>query len=259
MRRLLFTILLLTLLGSCRSAAAPDGARVTLLHFSDYHSHAVPFYSDGDRDAAGISRAVAWLRPRASRRDTLVFSGGDMMNKGAPAWSDAYHCVEWKWFNGVVDAMAFGNHDADYGPDEFARCRTSIDYPILGANVLGSDGRPLFLVDGKPYALFVREGIRIGVFAVAGPDFPKLVGADRAPAAGVRFADPVATAREIVRRLRDEEKSDVVVMIGHEQAEDDVRLARAVPGIDLIFGTHSHLLYGLHRIEGTSTWTVAPS
>src|SRR5687767_7241923 len=86
---------------------------VTLLHFSDYHSHALPFYTD-DGERGGIARAIGYLRGE-KRRGALVFSGGDTINKGSPAWSDRYGCAEWPWLNGVVDAMAFGNHDADYG------------------------------------------------------------------------------------------------------------------------------------------------
>src|SRR5262249_24920694 len=118
--------------------SAAQHATVTLIHFSDYHSHAVPFYSEGQADNAGIARVIAYLKPLADDPDTLIFSGGDTMNRGAPAWSDKYQCTEWGWWNGVVDAMAFGNHDADYGAEAFARCRAHISYPILSANT--SDG-----------------------------------------------------------------------------------------------------------------------
>jgi 5'-nucleotidase len=47
-------------------------------------------------------------------------------------------------------------------------------------------------------------------------------------------------------------------MIGHEHLDDDFALARAVPGIDLIFGTHSHLKRALTRIDGTRTWFISP-
>src|SRR3954462_797917 len=83
---------------------------VTLLHFSDYHSHAQPFYTD-EGERGGIARAIHYLQ-REKQRGALVFSGGGTINKGAPAWSDKYTCAEWPWFNGIIDAMAFGNHDA---------------------------------------------------------------------------------------------------------------------------------------------------
>ncbi|HEX8251968.1 MAG TPA: 5'-nucleotidase C-terminal domain-containing protein, partial [Thermoanaerobaculia bacterium] len=92
------------------------------------------------------------------------------------------------------------------------------------------------------------------VFAIAGNDFPQLV-----KAAGFAFSDPVAAARETVRSLRETERVDAVVMIGHQHAEADYELARQVPGIDLIFGTHSHLKRELTQIPGTRTWFISPS
>jgi 5'-nucleotidase/UDP-sugar diphosphatase len=234
MRRLLVVLLF---------AALPLGAEttVTLLHFSDYHSHALPFYTD-EGERGGVARAIRYLA-REKRRGALVFNGGDTINKGAPAWSDKYTCAEWRWWNGIVDAMAFGNHDADYGLAAYEACAKSAAYPILSANTAGF----------RDYAVFSTHGVRIGVFALAGPDFPSLVHVE-----GLTFGDSIAAAREAVRALREREHVDAVVMIGHEHAEADEALARAVPGIDLIFGTHSHLKRELARIDGTQTWFISP-
>jgi 5'-nucleotidase len=230
----------LSLLFVCASVDART-THVTLLHFSDYHSHALTFYSEGREGQGGIARAIGYLRAQ-KQHGALVFSGGDMMNKGSPAWSDKYRCAEWPWFNGVIDAMAFGNHDPDYGIGELEGCLQTIRYPVLSANTNGFKGTRVFVVNG----------IRVGVFAVAGSDFKTLV---KEPV--FHFGDPVAAARDAVRELRDKH-ADVIVMIGHEHLDDDFALARAVPGIDLIFGTHSHLKRALTRIEGTATWFISP-
>ena len=205
---------------------------VTILHISDYHSH-----------AAALPRAIGYLR-HEKKSGALIFSGGDMINKGSPAWSDKYQCAEWPWLNGIVDAMALGNHDMDYGRAAFDRCRAKLRYPILSANTGGM----------QKTAVVSAGGVRVGVFAVAGSDFSTLVKAE-----GVTFGDPVDAARQAVRDLREREHVDAVVMIGHEHINDDFALARAVPGIDVIFGTHSHLARELTQIEGTRTWFISPS
>jgi 5'-nucleotidase/UDP-sugar diphosphatase len=223
-------------------AVSARTTRITILHFSDYHSHALPFYSEGRPRQGGIARAIGYLR-REKQNGALIFSGGDMVNKGSPAWSDKYRCVEWPWFNGIIDAMAFGNHDSDYGIAGFQTCLDAIRYPVLSANANAF----------KAWHVFVVKGIRVGVFAVAGSDFKTLV---KEPA--FHFGDPVAAARDAVRNLRGQERADVVIMIGHEHLDDDFALARAVPGIDLIFGSHSHRKRGLTRIDGTATWFISP-
>src|SRR5262249_13308384 len=151
-----------------------------------------------------------------------------------------YQCAEWPWFNGIVDAMAYGNHDSDYGPEVFAECRKSIKYPILSANTLDSAGQPLFQPDGKTYKVFEADGDKIGVFGLAGPECERLIRPKRRPVAGATFGDRVATARQVVAALRDQEHVSAVVLIGHALREDDIALAQAVPGIDIIFGSHSH-------------------
>jgi len=224
--------------------ALPLGAdtTITLLHFSDYHSHALPFYTD-EGERGGIARAIGYLATQ-KREGALVFSGGDTINKSAPAWSDKFQCAEWPWFNGIVDAMALGNHDVDYGWTAFEGCRKRVRYPILSANTNGFSGT----------AVFETKGVRVGVFALAGADFQKLV---KVPE--LAFSDPVAAAKEAVRVLRDEKNSDVVVMIGHQDVDDDYEMAHEVPGIDLIFGSHSHLKRDLVQIPGTTTAYISPS
>jgi 5'-nucleotidase len=69
-------------------------------------------------------------------------------------------------------------------------------------------------------------------------------------AGAVRFADPVETAREMVKLLREMERADVVIALSHGGLEkgrdgsftdgEDVRLAEAVPGIDVVISAHSH-------------------
>ena len=226
---------------------------VTLFHFSDYHSHALPFYSEGQPDQGGIARAIAYLRQQ-HQRGAIVLSGGDMVNKGSPAWSDKYQCVEWPWFNGIVDAMAYGNHDADYGGYAFQKCAKSVEYPIVSANVVDGKGHNVF----TPYVILLRGKLRIGVFAIAGPDFDALVKPDARPSSEVKFADRVAAAREAVRTMRKQDKVNAVVMIGHEHHDDDFALAKEVPGIDVIFGTHSHRKDDLQLIPGTKTWFISP-
>jgi 5'-nucleotidase / UDP-sugar diphosphatase len=246
------------------SAHVPPGARpkaltaVTMLHFTDYHAHALPFYAE-DRDGnGGIARLIGYLAQRAQEPGTLVFSGGDMMNLDVPSWSNKYPCVEWPWLNGIVDAMAYGNHDSEYGFAQFqTECLVGLQYPILSSNTYLTDGTPAFVHDGKTYRVFEESGVKIGVFAVAGPDFDALVQPGRRPYEGTTFGDRIQAARQVVDELRNVEEVAAVVLIGHSYYHDDLALAQNVPGIDLIFGSHSHLKIPLTTLPGTSTYYLS--
>ncbi|HEX8702607.1 MAG TPA: 5'-nucleotidase C-terminal domain-containing protein [Myxococcaceae bacterium] len=255
MKRLLLSWLFLLSLTSCQTTK--EDVVVTVISMADYHSHAVPFYSEGRHDQAGIARITAWLKAERQNPNTLVVSGGDTMNLGTPTWSDEYRCRDWAWLNGLVDVMAVGNHDLDYGPEEFMRCIGTVDYPLISSNFVGSDGAPLLQPAGKPYVIREVQGVRIGFFALGGPDFPALIRANLMPA-GSSWKDPLAEAEATVRTLREVEKVDVVVFIGHQHRQDDEAMAKAVPGIDLIFGSHSHNKSELVKLPDSSTWFISP-
>ena len=97
----------------------------------------------------------------------------------------------------------------------------------------------------RRHLVIERGGIRFGLFGVLGKEaqFYTSGGA-------VTFPDAIETAKEMVKLLRETEKVDVVICLSHGGVEkgkdgrftdgDDVRLAKAVPGIDIVIGGHSH-------------------
>ncbi len=257
---LLACVLLAALpLGTVFGQTSGASATITLLGFSDYHSHAVPFYSEGQNAQAGIARQIAFLKAqKQSTPNLLVLSGGDTMNLGTPTWSDEYKCLEWTWYNDLIDVMALGNHEFDYGPDAFKQCQSSIKYPIISANFVDpASKKPIFTVDGKPYVVKEIGGVKLGIFALAGSDFDKLIKKELRPSGG-EFADRLAAAKQIVSDLRDKEKVNAVVYIGHSYREDDTEMAQAVSGIDIILGTHSHYKSELIKLPNTQTWFISP-
>lgn len=261
-------LLLLLMLSGCQAAApemlqqmsalpAPP-ATIEIYHFSDYHSHALPAYAEGDPSRGGVARVVGLLeRAKTAGDNVLAFSGGDTMNLNNPIWSDAYTCTEWSWFNRLLDGMAVGNHEFDYGPDVFVDCANRITYPIISSGLVYSDTLESYLPE---YQVYKIDGVKVGVFAVVGDDYPRIVKPERIPP-GTQWLTGDAKlqrAAQIVDTLRNREKVDVVISIGHQSNVEDFAMAQAIPGIDLILGTHSHLKVPLTQIEGTNTYYISP-
>ena len=253
---IVLTLVVTVALAAPPTPAAGQGGPTTLvlLHTSDYHAHARPHFSDGEKNVGGLARLIQYFRDqKAADPNTLIFSGGDTMNLGTPAWSDKYQCAEWPLFDGLVDAMALGNHEQDYGWAAFQQCQASVKYPVISAGLVGPNNEPIL----QPWTVIEKGGVKLGIFALTGSDFEKLIKPELRPE-GARYADGEAIAPAIIQRLRDVEKVDAVVEIGHRSYEDDVKLAQNVPGIDLILGTHSHRKEELKQIPGTSTWIISP-
>jgi 5'-nucleotidase / UDP-sugar diphosphatase len=97
----------------------------------------------------------------------------------------------------------------------------------------------------RRYTVIARGGIRFGIFGVLGKEAQIYTSGGAAT-----FPDPTESAKEMVKILRETEKVDVVICLSHSGMEqnkdgtftdgDDVRLPKAVPGIDIVIGGHSH-------------------
>ena len=156
------------------------------------------------------------------------------------------------------DATTFGNHEFDLGADGLGKsisvaAGTGHVPAVLASNTDLSATDPTIAdlqrlaKDGviRRHLVIERGGIRFGLLGVLGKEaiFYTSAGA-------VSFSDATETAREIVKTLRETDKVDVVIALSHGGVEkgedgryadgDDVRLARAVPGIDVVIGGHSH-------------------
>ena len=91
-----------------------------------------------------------------------------------------------------------------------------------------------------------RGGIRFGIFGVLGKEAIFYT----TGAGAITFSDAIEAAKEMATMLRETEKVDVVICLSHGGVEkgkdgrftdgDDVRLPKAVPGIDIVIGGHSH-------------------
>jgi 5'-nucleotidase len=157
------------------------------------------------------------------------------------------------------DATTFGNHEFDLGPDGLAQAitvaskagpipavlSTNTDFMVKEAAL---DGLRQLSAAGliRRYLVIERGGLRFGVFGVLGKEAQFYTGG----AGAVKFLDAVESATAVVKQLREVEKVDVVIALSHggvtKDAEgkfrtgDDVHLAEAVPGIDVVIGGHSH-------------------
>ncbi|MBO8126424.1 MAG: 5'-nucleotidase C-terminal domain-containing protein [Firmicutes bacterium] len=207
---------------------------LTILHTNDTHSRLL----EGKYDGMGMAKIATLVdRYRQVLPASLVLDAGDAFHGQTIATLVKGESVA-KVFNAVgYDAMTAGNHDFNYGYQRLLELDRLADFPILAANVLDADGNPIF----APYMIKGVGGIYVGIFGLATPEttyktHPKNV-------EGLTFADPIETARKMVKELKD--KVDVIVALTHlgldkssEVTSED--LAWQVTGIDVIVDGHSH-------------------
>ena len=231
--------------GALPAAAADKKAlRLTILHTNDMHSRIEPFPDNAAQWAGqgGMARRAALVEQvRRQEANVLLLDSGDIW-QGTPYFNFFQGELEYKLMTQMgYDASTLGNHDFDNGLEGLQKQLPHAGFPFLIANY---DFTSTILAGRfQPYKVFEKQGLRIGVFGL-GIELAGLV-ADKNFGA-TKYLDPVATAKDMVARLRGPERCDLVICLSHlgykyEGAKiDDRKLAAQVGGIDLILGGHTH-------------------
>jgi len=226
---------------------------------SDY----TPFTLNDDATRGGYARLATLIAQRkAARNDqgpVLVLDAGDF-SMGTPfAAASREIGGELQLMARMgYDATTFGNHEFDLGPDGLGK---AIDVaskagpiPAVVSSNTNFTAKDETLSDLRRlsesgvirrYHVIERGGIRFGIFGVLGKEAMIYTSGG-----AVTFSDALAAASEMVMVLRETERVDVIIALSHGGVEkdkdgnyrdgDDVRLAVAVPEIDVIIGGHSH-------------------
>jgi 2',3'-cyclic-nucleotide 2'-phosphodiesterase (5'-nucleotidase family) len=208
---------------------------LTLLHTNDVHSqYATPTGPDTLGGVARFATAIQSVRARNSH--VLLLDAGDQFQGsllftvgGAELVADVMNRLGY-------DAMCLGNHEFDAGPVELAQFIQQVQFPVLSANIdamLDPDLGGLIL----PYAVFTFDRRSVAVFGLTTAQTE----ISSSPGPQVLFHDAVDAARQTVRHLRSQ-RVDTVIALTHLGFEQDLELAGAVDGIDVIVGGHSHTL-----------------
>ncbi len=252
--------------GAPYGIADTDSEALTILFTHDLHDNLLPYTVEENGlavEQGGYARLLTVInQERAKDPDLLLVDAGDfsMGTLFQTIFSEDSPGLRMLGQMGY-DATTFGNHEFDFRPDGLAgslmAARKSGDQlpQILAANlqypvdaegrIIGEDVQQLqHAMDEygvKDYTILHRKGYKIGVFGIIGKN-----AISNAPMAGVEFADPVETAGQIVNKLEQQEKVDMIVCLSHSGTDqdldksEDVILAKKVPEIDVIISGHSH-------------------
>jgi len=238
---------LLTVGGLSLSSFAPiDKKHITILHTNDVHSHIDPFPATDAKNPnmGGVSRRASLIESiRKENPNVLLLDAGDIF-QGTPYFNYYGGELEFKLMSMLkYDLATMGNHDFDNGIDGFYSQLHNAKFDFVSANY---DFKNTVL-DGivKPYKVFVKDGIKIGVFGL-GVELDGLV--DKKNYKETVYNDPISVSQEMTRILKTQEKCDLIICLSHigyaykndPNKVSDLKLAAATRDIDLIIGGHTH-------------------
>ncbi len=258
--------------------AAGADKKITIIHSNDLHSHFLGFspnidYSPlqvhNDDTVGGWARIATAIKQVKQKRNNpvLVLDAGDFLMGSLFHMLSREEAFELQLMKAMeYDVITLGNHEFDLKPAGLARILSTAGQqgqlpPIVLSNAIfsrdSSDDDTLEEIFNKgfvkPYRIIEKNGLQIGFFGLMGKD-----AAEVAPfSAPVAFDDPVASARKMVRQLREKEKVDIVICLSHSGLDDDPKrsedeiLAKEVPGIDIIISGHTHTKTDVRRVNDT--------
>lgn len=232
--------------------------KITILHTNDVHSHIDPFGPDDARNAnkGGVARRATLVESiRRDNPNTLLLDAGDIF-QGTPYFNYYGGELEFKLMSMLkYDAATIGNHDFDNGIDGLYAQLPHAKFEFISANY---DFKNTVLdTHVKPYKIFVKDGIKIGVFGL-GVELEGLV--DKKMYKETVYYNPIEIAQDMSRILKEDEQCDLIVCLSHigyhyrnnPDRVSDLNLARATKDIDLIIGGHTHTFLPKPTIEKNS-------
>ncbi|WP_417366976.1 bifunctional metallophosphatase/5'-nucleotidase [Flavobacterium beibuense] len=240
---------------SLSSFTTEPAKKITILHTNDVHSHIDPFPADDPRNPnmGGVARRATLIESiRQENENVLLLDAGDIF-QGTPYFNYYGGELEFKLMSMLkYDLATLGNHDFDNGIDGFYAQLPHAQFDFVSANYDFKNT----LLDGivKPYKVFVKNGIKIGVFGL-GIELAGLV--DQRLYKETVYNDPVEVAKDITKTLKQEEKCDLVICLSHigfayrnnPDKVCDITLAQKTRHIDLIIGGHTHTFLSKPHIE----------
>ncbi len=227
-----------------------------IIETSDVHGCFFPYDFIEQKPLEGslarVSTYVNRLRKEYGDKLLLMDNGDILQGQPLNYWSNFVSTNEENIAASVTnymqyDAQAIGNHDIETGHRVYDKWLKEVKCPMLGANIIrAKTGKPYV----EPYTIIEREGIRIAVIGMITPTIPCWL--HESIWKGLTFQEMVSSASLWVKHVKDIEHADIVIGLFHSGKDGGIkldngieenataRIAREVPGFDIIFYGHDH-------------------
>lgn len=219
--------------------------RFTILQINDVYK-----VEGIERETIGGLARVRALRESLEKegRPVLMLHGGDflfpsVMSKFLEA-RPMVRCLnlldgDAKAFDDQM-VVTFGNHEFDKDSRDFLSSRIlESDFRWVTSNILFRDqadspGQPLSqkFKNVSEHLILELDGIHVGIVALTTPDTDRTW-------VDYRYEDRYRLVREALVHLQ-KEGAQVLIALTHQDYEEDEKLAKQFPEIDLIVGGHDH-------------------
>lgn len=242
--------------------------KIKVIETSDVHGHFFPYDYIEKKPLKGtlarVSTYVEKQRKEYGDRLLLIDNGDILQGQPTCYWSNYVMTADENIAASVVnymryDAETIGNHDIETGHQVYDKWIREVRCPILGANVVSN--RPEAEPYTTPYSIHNIDGVRIAILGMLTPTISCWL--NESLWEGLDFQEMVGCARKWVNIIKEREKPDLIFGLFHSGWDGAIRMpngleenatkrvAREVPGFDIIFFGHDHILHN-ERVTNTA-------
>jgi hypothetical protein len=216
-------------------ARAGTGYHLSIVHTNDTHSIIEPFGESG-----GSARILTMSRLlRNQRQNVLMLDAGDRFVRFD--YNEIVHEANNQIVNLLdYDCMTIGNWDLSYGPGLFAEFVRSTNSSVVSCNIK-VENEPVLHGLFEPYIIKETGGHKVGIVGVATPERVAYNSIASDNIENILFQDIIPSVQTAVDELQAQDVN-IIIVISHIGYYEDIHLAGAVDGIDIIVGGHSHTL-----------------
>jgi 5'-nucleotidase/UDP-sugar diphosphatase len=245
-------LLALLFVGPEAHSANTASVKVTILFFNDIHGHLKPYNirtEKGRKEVGGIARLATLIKNietenKVNHVKTFVLVAGDML-QGTPMSTIFKGVPDIKCFNVMgVDAMTVGNHEFDFGLDNFERLKKSANFPFLSANIVYKKTEEQLAESF--ISLKITQNIELTVIGVTTREL--LITTNPLNVEALKVLDPVPCVNGV---FNDVKQKGPVILLSHCRHKTDRKIAEAVQELTAIIGGHDQILLAPFRtVEG---------
>lgn len=261
------TVCLVALCTILTTMARPKTVKLRVIQTTDVHGCFFPYDFINQRPKKGsMARVMTYVDSVRKQygENLLLLDNGDILQGQPTCYYSNFVNPDMPNVAAAVinymgfDAQTIGNHDIETGHAVYDKWIEEVKCPMLGANIINrATGKPYT----EPYAIFNRQGVKIAVLGLLTPAIPNWLNEELWK--GLKFEEMVGSAKYWVNHLKKTEQADIIIGLFHsgkdggihtdEYDEDaSLRIAREVPGFDMVLFGHDHTKFGevIKNVEG---------
>ncbi|XP_014242466.1 protein 5NUC-like [Cimex lectularius] len=232
------------------------GFDLQILHTNDLHSRFGEI-NENTRDCkadqkcfGGFARIAHYFKSHR-KNNTLILNAGDSF-QGTPLFVAFGSEIVEKMVNFLeMDAMSLGNHEFDRGPKVLKEYIDKVKTPVVTCNVDGSSDTDFAESKLKKSIVKTVGKVKVGIVGYVIKEVKEM-----SRVGNITITDEIECITQQAKKLKEDEKVNIVIAVGHSGWTKDLEIAKKVEQVDVVVGGHTDtFLYtgtppSIEKVEG---------